>query len=119
MDNKLRTDQRIASTPFIIGVTGHRDLDPHELLHLRGAVTDFVRHLREQLPDTELRIAVGMAEGADLLVAQTVLELGVRVNAVLPMPIEHYAADFHADTFALLKKLLQHPDVHCDELLPD
>lgn len=103
-------------TPFIVGVTGHRDLPPDELLSLRGAVTDFVHQLRQRLPDTELRIAVGMAEGADLLVAQTALELGVRVNAVLPMPLEEYAADFEPDTFALMMELLRHPAVDCEAL---
>jgi hypothetical protein len=106
----------IPSTPFIVGVTGHRDLQPQELLHLRGAVTEFVHRLREHLPDTEIRFAIGMAEGADLLVAQTVLALGTRVNAVLPMPIEQYAADFDPETFALLTELLRHPGVECEAL---
>ena len=36
----------------------------------------------------------GMATGADLLVVQTALELGFGVDAMLPMRLEHYAADF-------------------------
>ena len=89
----------------MVGVSGHRDLEPDELPRLREAVTGFVRQLREQLPDTELRMIVGMAQGADLLVAQTALALGVGVEAVLPMPLEQYAADFDAETLASLKKL--------------
>src|SRR5207302_177717 len=65
------TPASIANSPFMVGVSGHRDLEPDELPRLREAVTGFVRQLREQLPDTELRIIVGMAQGADLLVAQT------------------------------------------------
>jgi hypothetical protein len=119
MDKELRTDSSSKSfnTPFIIGVTGHRELDPQGILHLREAVTNFVRLIKEHLPDTEVQIKVGMAEGADLLVAQTALELGVRVNAVFPMPLDDYEADFDAESFALLKTLLKHPDVHTDELL--
>jgi len=108
----------MANSPFMIGVSGHRDLEPCELPRLREAVTGFVRQLREQLPDTELRMIVGMAQGADLLVAQTALALGVGVEAVLPMPLEQYAADFDAETLASLKTLLQHPDIRCDELSP-
>src|SRR2546423_9019373 len=109
----------IANSPFMVGVSGHRDLEPEELPRLREAVTGFVRQLREQLPDTQLRMIVGMAQGADLLVAQTALALGVGVEAVLPMPLEQYAADFDPATLASLKKLLRHPDIRCVELSSD
>jgi hypothetical protein len=105
-----------ANSPFIVGVSGHRDLDPDALPHLRQAVTSFVGELTQQLPDTELRIIVGMAKGADLLVAQTAVGLGLRVDAVLPMPFEHYAQDFDAAALATLTALLQHPSVSRIEL---
>src|SRR5215472_15466266 len=100
----------------MVGVSGHRDLDPADRSRLREAVTDFVQQLKRRLPDTELRLIVGMAEGADLLVAQTALGLGVPVEAVLPMALEHYAADFDAETFAQLEALLRRPQVRCVEL---
>jgi hypothetical protein len=103
----------------MVGVSGHRDLDPGDTTRLREAVTDFVQQLKAHLPDTELRLIVGMAEGADLLVAQTALALGVPVEAVLPMPLEHYAADFDAPTLARLKELLRNPQVRCVELSAD
>jgi len=107
----------LANSPYMVGVSGHRDLDPADLPRLREAVTGFVRQLKEHLPDTELRMIVGMAEGADLLVAETALALGVRVEAVLPMPLEQYAADFDPATLGCLKELLRHPNVRCVELL--
>jgi hypothetical protein len=105
-----------AVSPFVVGVSGHRDLRPDTLPHLRAAVAAILRELAEHLPDSELRIVAGMATGADLLVAQTALELGFGVDAVLPMPLEHYAADFDADSFDVLKRLLAHPNVRCREL---
>jgi len=105
-----------AISPFIVGVSGHRDLRADALPHLRAAVTGILLQLKEHLPDSELRIMAGMASGADLLVVQTALELGVPVDALLPMPLEHYAADFDAETFALLKTYLAHPLVSCREL---
>jgi hypothetical protein len=105
-----------AVSPFVVGVSGHRDLRPDALPHLRAAVTTILRQLAEHLPDSELRIVAGMATGADLLVAQTALELGFAVDALLPMPLEHYAADFDADSFDVLKRLLAHPQVRCREL---
>src|SRR5580700_5998893 len=105
-----------ANSPFMVGVSGHRDLDAADLPRLREAVTDFVRQLKTHLPDTELRLLVGMAAGADLLVAETALALGVDVEALLPMPLAHYAADFDPQTFGCLQRLLQHPQVRCVEL---
>jgi hypothetical protein len=104
------------NSPFMVGVSGHRDLDPDDSTRLREAVIDFVQQLKGHLPDTELRLIVGMAEGADLLVAETALGLGVPVEAVLPMPLEHYAADFDDRTLAQLKELLRRPQVRCVEL---
>ena len=106
----------VANSPFTVGVSGHRDLDGADLPRLREAVTDFVRQLKEHLPDTDVRLIVGMAAGADLLVAETAADLGVSVEAVLPMPLAHYAEDFDADTFACLQQLLRHPHVRCVEL---
>jgi hypothetical protein len=103
----------------MVGVSGHRDLDPGDGPRLREAVTDFVQRLKGHLPDTELRLIVGMAQGADLLVAETALGLGVPVEAVLPMPLEDYAADFDVQTLGQLKELLRRPQVRCVELSAD
>jgi len=100
----------------MVGVSGHRDLDPEQLPQLREAVASFVRELKEYLPDTELHLIVGMAEGADLLVVETALALGVNVEAVLPMPLTQYASDFDGATLARLRELLRHPQVRCIEL---
>jgi hypothetical protein len=116
MDIAVEHHSARSGTPFIIGVTGHRDLHPDDLVQLRGAVTRFVQLIKADFPDSELQFAIGMAEGADLLVAQAVLELGIRVNAILPMPLADYAADFDGENFAALQALLKHPGVECDEL---
>jgi hypothetical protein len=116
MDIAVERHSTRSGTPFIVGVTGHRDLHSADLLQLSGAVAEFVRLIRAHLPDSELEFAIGMADGADLLVAQTVLDLGARVHAVLPMSLTDYAADFDAESFALLQRVLKHPGVDCDEL---
>ncbi|HEX8782397.1 MAG TPA: hypothetical protein VF764_03445, partial [Steroidobacteraceae bacterium] len=113
MSNNSKND---AISPFVVGVSGHRDLRADDLPQLRAAVTAILRQLAEHLPDSELRITAGMATGADLLVAQTALELGFGVDALLPMPLEHYAADFDPVSFVLLKTLLAHPGVRYREL---
>ncbi len=108
-----------SNSPFIVAVTGHRDLQAGAEPQLRGAVTEFLHQLGRQLPNTGLRVMVGMAEGADLLIAQIALELGLPVDAVLPMPFEQYATDFSAESLELLRRLLQKPGVHVVELPTD
>jgi hypothetical protein len=100
----------------MVGVSGHRDLEAEQLPQLRAVVADFVRQLKEHLPDTDLHLIVGMAAGADLLVAETAVGLGVEVEAVLPMPLAHYASDFDTPTLESLRELLRHPRVRCMEL---
>src|SRR3974390_569528 len=99
------------NSPFMVGVSGHTDLDPTEHRRLQDAVRNFVQELNRQLPDTELRMIVGLAAGADLLVARTALDLGVRVDAVLPMPFEEHAVGFDTDTLKQLRDLWDHPGV--------
>src|SRR5258708_4873909 len=108
--------RQTCNSPFMLGVSGHRDLDPAHLPRLRETVAEFVRQLREYLPHTDLHLTVGMAAGADLLVAQTALDLGVQVEAVLPMPLQQYAIDFDGESLASLRSLLERPDVRCVEL---
>jgi RsiW-degrading membrane proteinase PrsW (M82 family) len=104
------------NSPFVVGVSGHRDPHPDTLEALRREVTRFLEELKSHLPDTELRIMAGMAAGADLLVVRTALDLGVGVDAVLPMPLAQYAADFDPEALASLNTLLAHPQVRCREL---
>jgi hypothetical protein len=104
------------NSPFVVGVSGHRDLHPDTLEGLRREVIRFLEALKSRLPDTELRVMAGMAAGADLLVVRTALDLGLGVDAVLPMPLAQYAADFDPEALASLNTLLAHPQVRCREL---
>ena len=118
MLDQFRPDVQ-GNSPFIVGVSGHRDLDPAELPRLKDAIATFVTQLKSYLPDTEVQLMVGMAPGADLLVAETALDLNVQLEAILPMSLDQYAADFEPDTLQHLKELLRHPRVHCVELRAD
>jgi hypothetical protein len=60
----------------------------------------------------------GMAAGTDLIVARAAIEAGVHVEAVLPMPVAQYSADFDSDSYRELRDLLAHPQVRCVELTP-
>src|SRR2546430_10081344 len=51
MLDQFRPDVQ-GNSPFIVGVSGHRDLDPAELPRLKEAVAAFVTQLKSYLPDT-------------------------------------------------------------------
>jgi hypothetical protein len=104
-----------ACSPFVIGVTGHRNLAEGDLAPARSAVGSFFDTIRELLPDTELNVMLGMTAGGDLVVAQTALALGIHVEAVLPMPLADFVADFDDRNRRLLMELLAHRNLHCIE----
>jgi hypothetical protein len=106
------------SSPLVIGVSGHRDLYPAAQEQLSRHVDEFLADLKRRLPDTELRIMTGMAEGADLLVARAAAKAGCKVDAVLPMPLEQYIEDFERESAASLRALLADPAVTAIVLAP-
>jgi hypothetical protein len=104
--------------PLFIGVTGHRDIEPDSARELVRAVNHQLRRLVEAIRFTEICILSGMAPGADLIVARAAVEAGVRVEAVLPMPLARYLEDFDATWRLELEELLAHPLVRRVELTP-
>lgn len=106
------------TSPFVIGVSGHRDPHSADLPQLRGQVEVFLTDLKQRLSHTELRVMTGMAQGADLLVAGAAVKAGCKVDAVLPMPLERYIEDFDAQSGAALRALLADPAVTTTVLPP-
>lgn len=92
---KESAQRSVSVVPLIVGVTGHRDLVEDEIPHIRERVRALFVSLQATYPDRPLRILSGLAEGADQLVAEVALDLGLHLTAVLPMPFDLYAADFH------------------------
>ena len=86
--------RRLYSAPLVIGVTGHRDLVPAEIPVIRERVRAFFGGLRSQYPDRDLLLLSPLAEGADRLVSEEALALGLPVTVLLPMPRELYVEDF-------------------------
>ena len=109
---------------LIVGVTGHRDLVEDEVFPLRKRVKGFLHDLVEQYPALEVQVLCGLAEGADQLVAEEALSLGLTVIAVLPFEQEEFENDFPdpdaLDKFRQLAKqcqLIQLPRLQADEAL--
>jgi hypothetical protein len=89
-----------------IGVTGHRRLN--DVSALAASVSNIISSRYEECFGSSDRAALHnatatpiaftvvspLAEGADRLIAQAVMEKGGRLEALLPMPAEEYRKDF-------------------------
>jgi len=96
MLDESRSDsrRRNAQIPMLIGVTGHRDLASTEVHDLRAHIRAFFLGLIQSYPDVPLLLATSLSEGADLLVTEEALALGIDCFAILPMPLDQYRKEF-------------------------
>ena len=107
---------RVQRVPLRIGVTGHRDLDPADVDHLRKTVEGLLGQLRQRLPGIHVELVSGMADGADRIAAEAALAAGMNVHALLPMPLDMYLDDFDEASQQHLRALLADPRVQTTEL---
>ena len=80
--------------PFVVGVTGHRDLRPGDVRQLEAAVRRLLEQLQRDYPNTPLVMVTPLAEGADRLAARVALEMGAELVAPLPLVRAEYEKDF-------------------------
>lgn len=96
-DTSIATDRGLFRIPYLIGVSGHRDLLPAQIPEIRAEVVRLLRRLRDSAPNVELQLLCPMADGADLLVAQVALELQIKILAVLTFPRDICRADLRTE----------------------
>lgn len=80
--------------PLVIGVVGHRHLEPRDHVLYRTRVTELLTYLRRLYPATPLRVISALAEGSDRIVADVALKAGCELIVPLPMAREEYERDF-------------------------
>ncbi len=91
--------------PLVIGVVGHRHLEPRDYPLYGARISGLFAYLRTHYPSTPLRVISALAEGADRLVAEIALAEGYELIVPLPMAAEEYARDF-PDTAQQFRDLL-------------
>ena len=93
----LAHDTAVREPGLVIGVTGHRNIDPEDP-RLRETVAHELEQLRKTASDPNTIVLSCLAEGADRLVAILGLDyLGAELVATLPMAAEDYRRDFPSD----------------------
>jgi hypothetical protein len=105
----LRESSQLDSCPFIIGLTGHPDLDSAQFPLLVDTVVSFLLEIKQHLPDTHVRVMLDGCNRASLAIARATVALNIAVDAL----VDAVASDANA-----MKELLHHPEVHWIEGLP-
>lgn len=104
------------STDFVIGVTGHRDIPVSEYETSKKEVRDLLSTIRGYFKSSRLCLASGLAEGADSLVTEVALELGMKVLVVLPMPKSLYEQDFKGPALEKFREITSNQHIEIVEL---
>ena len=86
-----------------VGFTGHRRL-PDEA-GSRAVLREFLREYKASSPAIVYGVS-SAAAGADLLFAESCLELDIPLRMLLPMPAEEFRNDFDAETWARAERVL-------------
>ena len=80
--------------PIVIGASGHHDLFPEDLAVYRERLVHFFANLRQRYPSTPIQVMSSLAVGADRLIADVALQLGLELIVPLPLPEAEYLKDF-------------------------
>ncbi|MEJ0035624.1 MAG: hypothetical protein WDO68_06040 [Gammaproteobacteria bacterium] len=87
----------LCNIPFLVGVTGHRDLVPEEVGPIRTAIHSLLERLVAAYPGARPTLLSSMAEGADLFAAEIAHELGLGLICLLPKSVALCRADLTSD----------------------
>ena len=114
LSNGKRFEQGVSHgpLPFIIGITGHRDLRDEDLPKLEEMLRIEYRNMQSRYPSTSFILLSGLADGADRLCARVAVELGLRLIAVLPLPQVKYEEDFDEESLVEFRELLAKAEHH-------
>jgi hypothetical protein len=88
------------AAPFVVAVSGHRDLHPDDLAGAGERLFEALQLVADSLPHSALDFLSPLADGADQLFAAQVLRLRaasatparIRLLVPLPMPLDAYCA---------------------------
>jgi hypothetical protein len=94
-----------STIPFLIAVTGHRDVHPDDRAAVQRALREVLATTVRLAGSTPVWLVSGMAEGADQLAAEAALAQGVTVVALPPVPWDIYRADFADDAWTAVEHL--------------
>ena len=101
MPESVAAPRFACAAPFVVAVSGHRDLHPDDLACVGERLFEALQLVAASLPHTALDFLSPLADGADQLFAAQVLRLRaasdtperIRLLVPLPMPLADYCAE--------------------------
>ena len=100
----------MSSIPFVIGITGHRDLRPQDIPLLTRMIREQFSRWMRMCPHTDFYCMTSLAEGADQLCGSIAVELGMHLIVPLPMEQVDYEQDFSGTALEQFRALLDRAD---------
>jgi len=79
---------------YRVGICGHRDLMFLEIEKYKKEMIEILKKLINIYSDNEIFVVTSLAEGADRIIVECAMSLGLRYEVVLPMDVTLYKKDF-------------------------
>ena len=98
----------MSSIPFVIGITGHRDLRREDIPMLTQLIHDQFAAWIRLYPNTDFFCMTSLAEGADQLCGRIAFDMGIHLLVPLPMEQAEYEKDFSDAVLEEFRTLLHH-----------
>lgn len=89
----------------IIGGAGHRYLLSCEIPHYREMIKEYLKSIIQN--DQRYLVVTPLADGADRLLVEVAIEMGIEYAVLLPMELELYDRDFDSDSRRELHRLIE------------
>jgi hypothetical protein len=93
-DTGAESQSTTRKSPFVFGVSGHRDARPEDSVELEKQIQIVFDRFRLAHPDATFELLSPLAEGADRIAAKVALRSGIRLVVPMPMPQADYERDF-------------------------
>ena len=104
-NNKVYKD--INRYPFIIGVTGHRDIAACDIPALRAYIDEQFKAIKSACDGAQVALKTCLAEGADQLCAEIAIENDIPIISILPLEKSELEKDFVDDTLIKFNELYE------------
>lgn len=112
-DAPMQPESILTKSPFVFGVSGHRDLRPEDTAELKTQIQLVFDRFRLAYPAASFELLSPLAEGADRIAAEVALHAGIPIVVPMPMAQAEYEKDFGTpESLSEFRRLLGTADSH-------